>query len=89
MVGMMYLNLFFSLDAAGNSFIGVLAHGDIDGQVLQDSIEKIGGAQMRRIDQIVGAFRVVHQPGTIVGSVVQHDVRKTQNLQSLTTHNQL
>ena len=76
-----YLNLFLILDAAGDSFVGVHSHGDIDGEVLQDAIEEIGRTKVRWVNQIVSTFRVVHQPWAVVGSVVQHDIRKTQNLQ--------
>ena len=74
------LKLVLGCDAGVDTSANVFTGPNIDGNVVEESIEQIGGAKMGRVDEIVGAFWVFLQPETLVGSVVQHNIADAQNL---------
>ena len=76
----MYLNLIFASNCSFDAFGVVFASADIDGKVLKKTIEQVRWAQVRRVGEVVSAFGVFSEPGTLVGSVVQHNVADTQYL---------
>ena len=67
------------VDAATNVFTG----SNVDGNVVEQSIEQVGWTKVSRIDEIVGALRVFLQPETLVGRVVQHNIADAQDLPAI------
>ncbi len=50
-----------------------------DGQVPQDTVEQVGGLEVRRVDEVVGALRVLRDPLALIRRVVEHQIRHGQD----------
>lgn len=67
----------------------MLAQSDVDGQVVQQTVQEEGRPQVRRVDQVVRAVRMFQQPRALVGRVVQHDVADAQHLHAKSVYEQV
>lgn len=74
------LNLILRCDASVDSFIGVFTISYINRQVVEKTIKQVGRTQMGRVNEIVGALRMLLQPRTIIGSMVQDNVADAERL---------
>lgn len=61
---------------------GELPHalGHLQTELVECEVEQVGWLEVRTVDQIVSALRVLLEPRTLVGGVVQYDVTDTQHL---------
>lgn len=57
-----------------------LALRDLVSKAGQDGVQQERGTQVGRVVHVIGALRVVPEPGTLVGGVVQDNVADAQNL---------
>lgn len=56
-----------------------LSFSNLLAEVVEDAVDDVGRLQVGAVVTVVGTLRVLHQPGTVLGGVVEDQVRDGEN----------
>lgn len=76
-----YIQLLWLRDLARDAPGVKISAAHVVGQLAEQRVQQECGPQVRAIVDVVRGLRVFHQPGGLVGRVVQHYIANRQDLQ--------
>jgi len=70
------MQMVFVAEFGRHALVGVLVVGDIQREMPENAVEQVGRLEVRRVDHVVATLRVLLQPRTLVGRVIEDEIRQ-------------